>query len=464
MSRAAVILLALCALCVPTVLQAQEDSLATDAAKALHDFGAGLRRSCFTGWQDSRRVLIAVAQMDSTQFFTKWETEVITDAIERTLGKDDQSFQIVPMRDRAVLQELIKALAPGAPPVGSGFQPDAVIGIEPGPPDQVSLRTVNVAAYTADRKCKHPPVTVPIGRIEDPPAQPYAFFKNAARRLDDRVERLLVMPAEVGIGLSVDNAMHQMVEGLQGQLLAAIREVYNDRIQTSVTGRAKAPRIEPYGDGAEVAGAWRARLRLDRSGRGIEVDLELKGPGGAGAFNSLGYFKLDVLPPNRQPVVRVRAAKSPFRVGDLLDVRIEALRPARLFCFIWSADGEATLLFPTTETELLRGNSLYRPTDGELKFPAQFKAFGLPIDLDPLPRPNVEFFHCIATAADRQLDDGVTKLWFENTAAQRVLDHRSASASPADTRRILAALREVDGYAEDWAKIETVTKDSGNNK
>jgi hypothetical protein len=93
-----------------------------------------------------------------------------------------------------------------------------------------------------------------------------------------------------------------------------------------------------------------------------------------------------------------------------------------------------------------------------MKFPEQFKAFGLPIKLGGLPQPNVEFFHCIATAADRELDARVTKLWFENTAAQRVLDNRgSPSASPADTRRILAALREVDGYAEDWAKIETAS-------
>jgi hypothetical protein len=150
--------------------------------------------------------------------------------------------------------------------------------------------------------------------------------------------------------------------------------------------------------------------------------------------------------------LRVRAAKAPFRVGDQLEMRIEVLRPARLFCFILDRDGEATLLYPTNETGE-RAN-LFSSADGKLKFPDDFNPR---MRLGPMPEPAVEFFHCIATV--EPLQGTLETKWFENTAARRRNQDKRNLATDRDVAGdILSRLRKSEGYAEDSAKIEIVSK------
>jgi hypothetical protein len=314
---------------------------------------------------------------------------------------------------------------------------------------------VKVAAYTIGADCDGPARTVAAGDIRDAPDAPGGFFRHAARELDDgRIERLVVMPLEVGISLGIDNSTRNIVDQLQAQLVSAIRQTFKDRSRLRPSDRAIPP-VLPYGEGMAIAGAWQARLHLDRAPQGIDVRVEFRSPGSPpSVFDVTGHFAPDILPANAgAPVLRVRAAKMPFHVGDRLDVRIEVLRQARLFCFMLDQAGEATLLYPTYETQRERDN-LYGRSDGELKFPERFR---LPITLGPMPEPTVEFFHCIATG--QPLRDRLKALWFENTAAQRILDKPDQpSVAPGTAHDILSGLRESEGYAEASARIEIVSE------
>jgi hypothetical protein len=156
----------------------------------------------------------------------------------------------------------------------------------------------------------------------------------------------------------------------------------------------------------------------------------------------------DVPPENSGKVVRMHAEKSPFRVDDRLDVRIEVLRPSRLFCFLLHQTCEATLLYPAYPGQ---ENSFSR-SKAEMKFPDDFKTY---VTLDPYRAPVVEFFHCIAT--EEPLRDELEK-WFKNTAALRLEEKRSLSVASVEAGEILSELRKSEGYDEAWTKIEVVPK------
>jgi hypothetical protein len=154
-------LLTFCMLCAPAVLQAQEDPLTINAAKALQDFAQNLERACFPDFKDwprSRRIRIAVAQMEYGSGFTKERTEEITDTIERLLGKDTSSFEILPRRQGARLDEIMKNLAQGGPPVLPGFQPglppDVVISIE-ARQDSRGRPALSMFAFRVGKACQH---------------------------------------------------------------------------------------------------------------------------------------------------------------------------------------------------------------------------------------------------------------------------------------------------------------------
>jgi hypothetical protein len=156
-----------------------------------------------------------------------------------------------------------------------------------------------------------------------------------------------------------------------------------------------------------------------------------------------------VLPPSSgPPILRVEAAKPRFRAGDPLDVRIQVLQPSRLFCFIMTSDGRASLLYPTWKTQRLRGN-LFAPSDAEMRFPAQF--FG-PAAKIRLAAGLHEFFHCIATPKPPSED--LMTLWLENTV--EALGDSGAernSVSVEMTRQILSVLRRDQDRAETFAEI-----------
>lgn len=451
MKRVAVTLLA--ALCAPAVPQAQEGTLASRAATALTGFGEAFRSACLRGPRDGRRLRIAVAEMDPGTRFTRSAARTITDTIDAVLAADP-ALEVVPRRLRGELAEIRKEFGlrtgPGPAPGGDGL--DGFVTVNPAADDR-GRPAVSVAVYAAGADCGGPGRVVVTGDIRDAPDQPQALFQNAARQLNDGgIERVVVMPTEVGDGLGIDNATRIVVDRLQRQLVSAIRDTFSRRSRTSLTDRP-LPAVEPYGSGMAVATAWQARLRLDRAPHGFDVAVEFRGP--RGVFEVSGQFAPDLLPATAgAPVLKVRAAKAPFRVGDTLDVRIEMLRPGRLFCFILDQSGEATLLYPTYETRRERDN-LFQGSKTELKFPEDFR---LPIALGPGREPAVEFFHCIATA--QPLRGDLESKWFKNTAAQRALDmpDQPPSIAPGEARDLLFGLRDSEGYGEGSARIEIVSE------
>jgi hypothetical protein len=206
MKRAAVYLLALCtlsALCAPTVLQAQEDAFTARAA-ALAGFGEAFRNSaCLRDSHDARPLRIAVAEMATSPKFTDSAARTITDRVEAALARDP-SLEVVPLRLRGELAEIRKALA-GQGLAASGGSLDGFLAIRPDA-DREGRPAVNVAAYAAGTDCVGPARTVAAGEIRDAPDAPEAFFRHAARELDDgQIERLVVMePVMEPEGLGIE--------------------------------------------------------------------------------------------------------------------------------------------------------------------------------------------------------------------------------------------------------------------
>jgi hypothetical protein len=451
MKWAAASLLALSALCMPAALLAEEETLTAAAATAaLRGFGGAFLRSCFPNLPDPRPLRIALAEMASSSKLSDAATRTITDRIEAGLEKDPL-FVVVPRRlnaELSVAREELLRLRSSAPdtPV------DGLVTIKLDA-DANGRAVVNVVAYTANLECQRSAdAGIRVGEIKDPADDPEAFFRAAARELDDKqIERLVVMPPEIGIGIGAGLSSQAMVQQLQEQLVAAIRRTFQNRSRLRFND-APVPAVGLYGDGMAAAEAWHAKLRLGRSPRGIEVHVEFRSPGSPQRiFDVPGHFAPDILPTNLDPpVLRMRAAKTPFKVNeDPLDVQIEVLRgPSRLFCFFLEPNGEATLLYPTHAT--LSGN-LFTP--GKKQFPRDFFVrMTRPWLLDAA---NDFFFYCVAT--QRPLPDELQAQWLQNTVQARQERHdERKSIDPDTTRQILSALRQSEGYAE--ASTEIVSK------
>jgi len=300
-------------------------------------------------------------------------------------------------------------------------------------------------AYTVDGQCQATARgAIAISGITRPFDVPDAFFADAARALlDQRIERVVVMPVVTGAGIASDDIGQQM----QRELASAIRRTLETERRWR-PGDDRSVQVAPYGEGMPVQGAWQARLLLDRSRLGIEARVEFRGPGDA-SIERAGWFAPHVLPPSSgPPILRVQAAKLRFRAGDLLDVRVQVLRPSRLFCFIMASDGRASLLYPTWKTQQLRGN-LFAPSDAEMRFPAQFFS---PVPEIRLPAGVHEFFHCIATP--RPPPEELMALWLGNSV--EALGNSGAgrnSVSVEMTRQILSVLRREQDRAETFAEI-----------
>jgi hypothetical protein len=451
MKRAAVNLLALGALCVPTVLQAQDEAFKTRAAEALKGFGELFRRQCHSTRPPP--LGIAVVQMKPSPQLRDSVTERVTNRIEEAL---ESEFVVVQLRRQAELAEAMKELQrtrPSAP----GAQVHGFITIEPDGVDAQGKPAVKVTANALDGCQRTALHNISVGDIKDPFDDPEAFFRDAARKLPDKnIEKLVVMQPGIGIGFGNGVSTSVIVQGLEAKLVGAIRDTLKKWNPLS----ERLPYVAPiFADGMPLSGAWQARLYLSRSTRGIEVRVEFRDPGGLTTGDASGHFAPDLLPTNfDKPVLEMRPAKTPFKAGpyELLDVRIRVRQPSRLFCFILSpARGEAaTLLYPTSESLNDREN-LFGPQDEEIQFTGatdinhdQFK-IGARIALE---KPIHEFFYCIALA--QPPPEKLTALWLENTVRARLQGNRIPIwVDPDRAREILSGLRQIDGAAEAFAEI-----------
>jgi hypothetical protein len=443
MKWAAVSFLALSALYAPAVAQAQQEDFTPRAIDSLRGLGESFM-DCFPHRDPSAKLRIAVVEIATSPKFSDAAARIVTDRIETAL-ENDPLFTIVPLRLSAELNVIRKEFQVTGP-TASGSQLEGFITITPGA-DGNGQTSVTVTATTVDLACKRSAEkAVRVGEINDPPDDPEAFFRSAAKGLDERqIERLLVMPPEIGVGIGYGNASQGMAHQLQQQLAAAIRRTFKDRRLWRLSDDP-IPAVGLYGDGTRPSGAWQARMRLNRSGRGIEVEVEFLSPGEPPrTVDSLaGHFQENVLPKNLDPpVLRMPALKTLKVNADPLEVEVEVLKgPSRLFCFFLEPNGEATLLYPQT----LAGKTF---TAGKMRFPNDF--------FDRMTRPwtvddaNDFFLHCAATRGP--LSDDLQRLWLQNTVPERKKRNASDSVDPVMASEIISKLRQSDGYAEAFTQI-----------
>jgi hypothetical protein len=446
MKWAAVSLLALSALCAPAVAQPPED-FTPRAIDALRGLG-GAFLECFPD-RDPRdpavKLRIAVAEIAPSPKLSDAAARIIADRIDAALERDPL-FVTVPLRLGAELNEIRKALEETAP-LAAGGRLDGFITIAPDA-DAGGRTTVVVTAYTVDLGCKRTAEqAVHVGGIKDPPDDPEAYFRFAAKELDERqIERLLVMPPEIGVGIGQGNAGQGMARQLQEQLAAAIRRTFKDRSIMRLHD-APLPIVGLWGDGTPPSGAWRAWMRLNRSARGIEVHVEFRSPEGRVVDAPAGHFSADIMPANLDPqILRMPAVKTVKVREEPLEVEVEVLKgPSRLFCFFLEPNGEATLLYPRTPA----GNVF---SAGKKRFPDDFfPGMTRPWTVD---EPSDFFVHCAATRGP--LPEDLYRKWFLNTIKARQDRRESTSMDPVLSRDIISALRQTEGYAE--AATEIVSK------
>jgi uncharacterized protein YraI len=302
MKWAALSLLALSALSVPTVLQAQDNAFTLDFAKtALKGFGEDLlRRSrCFSHRQDVRPLRIAVAQIEDSTRFDDYEADTISDRIEEALAHDS-SFQVIERRRRWEIEEIRKALGErkSSTPQDPHDQLEGIVTIRPE-----AARAVSVVAYGyTDTLCVGTTKYIPIGRIDKAPDVPRKFFERAARKLPDKsLERLVVMPPDI-TSFATGMAARIMAQRLQEQLVDAIRNVLRSPARTGLH-QALPPVVQAYIEGVNVSGAWRANLRLRPSQRGIDARIEFLPGDQSPPISDTAYFARDVLPADSDPEV-----------------------------------------------------------------------------------------------------------------------------------------------------------------
>jgi hypothetical protein len=444
MKRAVVLLLALCVLAPPAAVQAQEMAFTTAATAAFRGIGEELLTRC-KDRRDARPVKVGIAEMESASQYTLAKAQAITDGVATALNADARrgGFVVIEGRLRAHLKEIGQELGGRVSPQIGGIAYDWLIAIEP----TVDGR-VNVVAFNAGDHCRGPERSIAVGSIPDVFDDPEAFFAQAAQMLEkQQMEAMVVMKPDIDMSLGSGVSAVTVVERWRNMLFDAIGRTFYNSGHRRLTGGI--PPVERYGGGTPAAGAWQARLHVSRLAhpRGIEARVAFSGPGSS-LPEAHGRFPPDAVPPASDPLVlQVRAAKSPFTVGDAFDVRIKVLRPSRLFCFMLDQDGEAALLYPTSVTEAER---VFYPGDGELQFPRHFNMSGIP----RLRSPIDEYFHCVATRYP--LPDTPRERWFRNTAARRVAAGERSSIDTVATREILSGLQQSEGYAEAHTEIRSV--------
>jgi hypothetical protein len=299
MKWAAVSLVALSALCVPTSLQAQEFTAAS-VVTALSGFGNDFRKSnCFIG-RDFRPFQIAVAQMERSTKFTDYEEDTISEWVEEALAADP-FFVVAAQRRRWELDEISKALGESKSPAAK--EPlDAIVTIKEGPG-----KTINVAAFAwaNGTRCPGGSKSIAVGKIVEAPDVPEKFFEHAAKKLPDKtIEQLVVMPADVaGVGAGIPARV--MGQQLQEQLADGIKQVFQTRARMSA-GNSLQPVVLTYADGMDVSRAWQARLRARRSPQGgIEIRVDFRGPADSqsGSLTDRGYLAPEIVPTESDPAV-----------------------------------------------------------------------------------------------------------------------------------------------------------------
>jgi hypothetical protein len=301
MKWAAVSLVALSALCVPTALQAQ-DFTAASVMTALNGFSTAFRlSSCFPG-RDFRPFQIAVAQMTGSTKFSDYDEDTISEWVEEALAADP-FFVVAAQRRRWELDEISKALGESKSPAAKDPL-DAIITIKEGPG-----KTVNVTpfAWNNGTRCLVSPKSFAVGKIVEAPDVPEKLFERAARKLPDKnIEQLVVMPPDVtGVGTSIPARV--MGQELQEQFADGIKRVFETRARLSA-GNSVQPLVLTYADGIDVSRAWQARLQAKRAPQGlIEVRVNFRGPpdSQSGSLADRGYLAPEILPTDSD--VRVQA-------------------------------------------------------------------------------------------------------------------------------------------------------------
>jgi hypothetical protein len=444
MKWVAVSVLALSALCGPaTVLHAEEDPFMAGAAASVQGFGEAFRAQCFERRPpDAGPLWVAVEELQAKGKLSDEVAQTVTDRIEAVL---ENEFKIAPRRLRAELGASRKDMGEKGPE-GPAVRLDGIItlGVEA---DQQGNPVVRVFAWTTDLQCKldaRKPIST--AGIKDAIDNPEAFFRLAARKLDVRqVERLVAMPPQIGIGFSNAIVSHALVRQLQEQLVTAIRSEFADQRRSRLS-ETPPPPAGLFGDGPSVpdlAGAWRARLRLGRTARGIDVHVEFTSPDSPSRIVDVpGHFAKELLPDFEKPVLTVRATKPIFKVKeDPLDIEVEVMRPSRLFCFFLEASGEATLLFPTFS----KNKNWFGASGGKpLHFAKDF--WGRTV---PLTTAGDYFFDCIAT----KYDPSVLTLWLDNTIEARKGRGQDGGIKADLTLKILTELRGSEDAAEAMTEI-----------
>ncbi len=300
MKWAAVSLVALSALCVPTALQAQ-DFTAASVATALSGFSNTFRLStCFVG-REFKPFQIAVAQMDpTTTKFSDYEQDAISEWVEEALSADP-FLVVAAQRRRWELDEISKALGDSKSPAAKDPL-DAIITIKEG-----SGRSVNVTAYAWNNgtRCLVSPKTIAVGKIVEAPDVPEKFFERAAKKLPDKtIEQLVVMRPDVtGVGAGIPARV--LGQQLQEQLADAIKQVFQTRARLRPSDSV-GPVVLTYVDGMDVSQTWQARLQAKRSPKGgIEVRVDFRGPPGSpsGPLTDRGYLAAEIVPAPADPVV-----------------------------------------------------------------------------------------------------------------------------------------------------------------
>jgi hypothetical protein len=448
-----VVLFALCmsVALVPEIVLAQEDAFTAAAGAKLEGLSGLLREKCFPERSDKLR--IALVEIDPKGKFETSTARTVATRIEAVLD-NDSGFVVVRRRLYVEITELLRELQASRLMI-QDIKLDAIITVDPDADDkgQTVLNVVAHASLACAFSTRAARGAIPLGDIRAPLDVPGKFFEDAAEKLPERdVERVVVMPAYIeNLGILFAD---RRVEELREQLAGAIRRMFESRNRMHL-GEGNVPPVGLYGS-MDLSNAWQARLYLGRGRQQINVRVEFRGPDRQPRSDYGGHFASNsVSAHSDSKVLVVAAAKTPFRLHDRLDVKIAVLRPSHLFCFVLDADGEATLLYPTDETE--RDGNRFDRAHSEIHFPDGFKhpTFGyLPLGLGgpiTLDRPIDEFFDCIVTR--QPLQGELKTLWFKNTYSWLNRHHQKPAIGPDEISKILSGLRHSDGYDESIAEI-----------
>jgi formylglycine-generating enzyme required for sulfatase activity len=317
-------LLALVALCVPTVVQAEEDAFTENAVKeVLKSFGEEfLRGNCFSDRHDYRPLRIAVAQMESSRRFQDYEEEIITDRVEDALNDDSRFLQILHRRERVQLQQIRTEL--GQPKsTGPADSLEAVVVIRPD-----VGRFVKVTAFDY-RDCRSPTKIIRVGKINRDPDVAEKVFENWAETLSEKNPERLVVRAPDVAAFGNSTAAQAMGQRMQELLADTISHYFQTRAKRILSGNPRPFTVQKYIDRMDMSGAWQAYLHFSPQQGGIVVRVEFNAPGNQlGGFSERAYLGPEAL---QMAVATNPDAPTPRRDSPLTAVQERALKPKDSF-------------------------------------------------------------------------------------------------------------------------------------